>query len=927
MSFKLNLVTKFVLLSVGLVIIPLSILGSISLWSINNFTSDLSLSSGETLQKEAVTSLETNNSKAKDLIASLVDSFINDTLKIAHSGNLDGYLRIIEGRNEQWNSIIGKEAKRAVAGIAQVADTQEKLLKHSLATNLKVAQRILDSHGEISYSDKLIRHEAINQFTQSKVISELPALRIGGTVLNHNTSPRKTTFAVDEIANLVGGAVTIFQRMNSEGDMLRVATNIKTLAGKRAVDTFIPALNPDGSPNAVIATVQNGETFLGRAFVVNEWYVTAYKPILDSSKNTIGMLFVGLPEQSNKDLANSIVNAKLGADGYSFIMDKKGVLLIHPNPSLIGKDVIKDLNISEFSKLIADSKQNEFGLLSYSFEGRSKFVAYTYFPQWDWIICSTGYWDEVMGELADGTKKSLYNELESYYKISQITTKSGRLPLYRQIRFISADGQELLKLVDGRLSESKISRRDESWFKKAVSLKQDETYVAHVEISTNTGKPELRTLTPVYIDGRVKGVVALNVDWDITREFFSDTKYGKSGYPYIIDSSGTIITHPKYTLQDRINLGDSKYGELATLVKEKMTKGASGSAAYTFEGSEELSVFSPFTMGDFSYTVVAVQPLEEALEISGQIARMSNAETSKVRNMIILSVIVMTFLGCIVGYLVSRGISRPLLGIIKALTAITGHTAGAADQVSHSSQNLASGASQQAAAIQQTSASLEQMGSVTEQTAENAKEASSMAHNVSKEVVSAVHVMKDALSAMKQIENSSSQMAKIISSIDEIAFQTNLLALNAAVEAARAGDAGRGFAVVAEEVRSLAGRSANAAKDTASLIEEAQKSSSSGAKSINLLSTYLNSIQANMDSAVSTVEKIAVAAKEQACGIHQVSKAVSEIDKVVQGNASSSEESAAASQELTSQTMRLEQMINELGALVGDLNLKEAKES
>jgi methyl-accepting chemotaxis protein len=195
-----------------------------------------------------------------------------------------------------------------------------------------------------------------------------------------------------------------------------------------------------------------------------------------------------------------------------------------------------------------------------------------------------------------------------------------------------------------------------------------------------------------------------------------------------------------------------------------------------------------------------------------------------------------------------------------------------------------------------------------------------MAKDANSTALDGVESMKRMSEAIDKIKNSASETAKIIKTIDEIAFQTNLLALNAAVEAARAGEAGKGFAVVAEEVRNLARRSAEAAKNTADLIEGSTKNAEAGVAVTNEVAKNLQKIQEVASKVATLIAEIAAASKEQSQGIDQVNTAVSEMDKVVQQNAANAEESASASEELSSQAQELSAMVLELTAIVGGSN-------
>lgn len=230
-------------------------------------------------------------------------------------------------------------------------------------------------------------------------------------------------------------------------------------------------------------------------------------------------------------------------------------------------------------------------------------------------------------------------------------------------------------------------------------------------------------------------------------------------------------------------------------------------------------------------------------------------------------------------------------------------------QVSASSMALSQGATEQASSIEELTASLEEISTQTKLNAQNASQANELAETAKEKAIQGNQQMKQMLQAMEEINEASGNIFRIIKVIDEIAFQTNILALNAAVEAARAGQHGKGFAVVAEEVRNLAARSANAAKETTAMIEGSMKKVEGGTKIANDTALALNNIVEGVSKATSLVAEIATASNEQALGINQVNQAIIQVSSVVQTNSATSEESAAASEELSSQAEMLREQV------------------
>ena len=272
-----------------------------------------------------------------------------------------------------------------------------------------------------------------------------------------------------------------------------------------------------------------------------------------------------------------------------------------------------------------------------------------------------------------------------------------------------------------------------------------------------------------------------------------------------------------------------------------------------------------------------------------------------------------------IGIYLSRSISSALNRVIAALSAGSEQVSASSNEVSSSSQQMAEGASEQASSLEETAASLEEMSSMTKQNSDNARLADGMAKQTREALEKSRTAMDRMGGAIDKIKASSDQTAKIVKTIDEIAFQTNLLALNAAVEAARAGDAGKGFAVVAEEVRNLAQRSAEAAKNTATLIEESQRNAESGVAASGEVTGLLSGIVEIVDKLTQLISEVSAASGEQSKGIVQIGSAVTEMDKLTQANASNAEESAAASEELYAQAKELGEMVVALiGIVKGD---------
>jgi methyl-accepting chemotaxis protein len=467
-------------------------------------------------------------------------------------------------------------------------------------------------------------------------------------------------------------------------------------------------------------------------------------------------------------------------------------------------------------------------------------------------------------------------------------------------------------IVIADTSEGKYRGTDlsgEEFFKKAL---QGEPVIGKVKPSDKGGY--VLVAGPLRsVDKNIGTIGAIVSGWKLNalNKRIGELKLGKTGFAFLVDNKGMIIVHPEKELMMKTNIGDLKGMES---VARRMIASEEGIQECPYKGDDKIVAFAPIQAAQWGVGLVISKK-----ELMGPIRNM--------RNIIMLAgIIVIAVAATIILWTVQRSISTPINHIVENLNEGAEQLSSASAEISSASQMLAEGASEQAASIQESSSSMEEISSRTKKNADNATQADTLMKESNAVVLKANQSMGELSSAMEEISKTGEETAKIIKTIDEIAFQTNLLALNAAVEAARAGEVGAGFAVVAGEVRNLAMRAAEAARNTSHLIDATVKRIKQGSDLVVKAGEAFSEVAKGTHKVGELVSEIAISSREQAQGIEQVNKAVDGMDKIAQRNAANAEESASTSEELSAQAVQMKDIVSAMVKLVGENGKKRFRE-
>ncbi len=472
--------------------------------------------------------------------------------------------------------------------------------------------------------------------------------------------------------------------------------------------------------------------------------------------------------------------------------------------------------------------------------------------------------------------------------------------------------------------------------------------------NTTIGKKLLISFGAAILVSFLTGAIAFVSIWRLTRNF-DDVTNVVARTRYLAALSNTnlselfsvtrgmqargLMNQPKIVDEYRKQFEEqaqSASANLHTLLDLELTPEDRQAAEHLLNGVSQLNsqndvAYKQAMAGDIPGMLAAVteryMPLDKELRHEAQLLvdrqgrrmEVSVGAAHAAATLAVLLTISMLAISLVVGvfvYILVRKIVGELADTASSLYEGAQQIAAAATEVSSSSQSLAQGASEQAASIQETSAAAEEINSMARRNTENSQSTASMVSQSQVRFEETNHSLTEMVEAMDGINASSEKISRIIKVIDQIAFQTNILALNAAVEAARAGEAGMGFAVVADEVRNLAQRSAQAAKDTATLIEDSIAKSQAGKAKVDHVAEAIRAITAESVQMKLLVDEINLGSQEQSRGIDQISKAIHQMEKLTQSTAANAEESAAAAEELTAQSHSVKDIVDSLNAMV-----------
>ncbi len=775
---------------------------------------------------------------------------------------------------------------------------------------------------------------------------EVGNLAFGGKALGTDDT------LVDRFTAGTGAVATIFSR--SGDDFVRISTSLTNDKGERVVGTVLDHKHP------AYALALENKPYTGRAKLFGNDYMTHYQPLVDAQGQVIGIAFVGVNYSAGlATLKERMRGLKIGADGYFFVVDRAegdahGKLVVHPGAEgQPAAALVAAADREAFNKLV-DSASNEpaVGVIAIAPDDKATAVPATvsveHFPRWKWTLVGVEPRTALAATLRHMMQVMLGLSVLAIALIAALVSIATRRMVSRPLAgacgvardiaagkldgHIPAGGQdemgELLRAMQRmqgdlreRIERDQAVAAENLRVRIALDSTSTGTLITDPDLTVIYASPALRAMLNGYAEQIGRALPDIDTDRPLVGQPIGVLEPGGALPPELLAQ-----LQREGTLRRQVHFGEVCFDQNLSLVRDEGGQ-LLGTVCEWRDRTTEAKVEAEVARivqaavdGDLSQRVQTEGRsgfyLLLARQLNGLLDANANsiAQISSVLDALARGDLTARMHGDFHGVFAqmrddANATVEQLTGIVGRIQDASGSINLAAGEIAAGNSDLSRRTEQQAANLEETAASMEELTSTVKQNAEHARQANQLAQGAAAVASQGGAVVGQVVDTMSGIEASSKKIAEIISVIDGIAFQTNILALNAAVEAARAGEQGRGFAVVASEVRMLAQRSANAAKEIKTLIDDSVGKVADGSALVHQAGATMGEIVASVQRVTDIMAEITAASQEQSAGIEQVNQTVTQMDEATQQNAALVEEATASARALEQQSGELREAV------------------
>ena len=653
MAIKISLKRKLIYICICLGVVPLIFISFLFISTFNSFSKKTISKSYKELEEQAYKNIQYNIQNEIEFITPILLRAENQAVSFASSA----VIPLLSTIEERKGRSAFNEARDIVNGVIKSCNIQYNMMKEKINLGLYSAEFIIQNRGRIYQSTHYSKiWKCKNQFTGQITDLKLPSFYVGLQPIEKIYSYNENySQIVDDVQEMTGVNCSLFQIMNEQGDLLRIATNVRSKNGQRGIETYIPSIMPDGKPNYIIAALMESGVYKGLALEVEEEFFSIYKAIYNDSGKMIGAFFTGVPT-NDPYLNESIIETKRRSYGFTFVINSNGKVIIHQDSKRIGSFIDP-----KTLQLIRQSKNSEDQIIPVFFsKDRSVFYTCKYFSPRDWYICVSGNLSQIFAAEQDRIRDLLKEEMKNVYKSSSITIKGKSVNIVKKLQYIDVNGKVLLSLKNGNFQDQSDNEYHKDWFSSGLLLKNRQIQNSSVIKPERSVNDEVRITCPAYFQDKVIGLVALYFDWELIHRILRSHVIGKSGYSFIVDKNGMIVSHPDYQITDKKNLCDSEFGQLSHIASQKIILGKTGHDRYHLNNKEYYIYFTPIKAMNNTFYLAATELVDDFLAMANRIKQDSETEYKEFMKRILTSLIFWTIISIIIGFFISRSISIPV---------------------------------------------------------------------------------------------------------------------------------------------------------------------------------------------------------------------------------------------------------------------------